>query len=30
MDDRSQLWAFRGAREDVVKIAQSLLSNEIE
>jgi hypothetical protein len=30
IEDRSQLWAFRGAREDMVKIAQSLLSNEIE
>jgi hypothetical protein len=29
MEDRSQLWAFRGAREDIVKIARSLLSNEI-
>jgi hypothetical protein len=30
IEDRSQLWAFRGAREDIVKIAQLLLSNEIE
>jgi hypothetical protein len=30
IEDRSQLWAFRGAREDIVKIAQFLLSNEIE
>jgi hypothetical protein len=30
IDDRSQLWAFRGAREDIVKIARSLLSDEIQ
>jgi hypothetical protein len=29
IEDRSQLWAFRGSREDIVKIAQALLSNEI-
>jgi hypothetical protein len=30
IEDRSQLWAFRGSREDIVKIARTLLSNEIE
>lgn len=30
IEDRSQLWAFRGSREDIVKIARVLLSNEIE
>jgi hypothetical protein len=30
VEDRSQLWAFRGSREDIVKIARALLSNEIE
>ena len=30
MEDRSQLWAFRGSRDDIVKIAQALLSNEIQ
>jgi hypothetical protein len=29
VEDRSQLWAFRGAREDIEKIARALLSNEI-
>jgi hypothetical protein len=29
IEDQSQLWAFRGAREDMIKIAQALLSNEI-
>jgi hypothetical protein len=29
-EDRSQLWAFRGSREDIAKIARALLSNEIE
>ena len=29
VEDRSQLWAFRGAREDILKIARTLLSNEI-
>jgi hypothetical protein len=29
IEDRSQLWAFRGAREDIVTIARALLSNEI-
>ena len=29
-EDRSQLWAFRGAQEDIKKIARTLLSNEIE
>lgn len=28
-EDRSQLWAFRGSREDIYKIARALLSNEI-
>jgi hypothetical protein len=30
VEDRSQLWAFRGSRKDIVKIARALLSNEIE
>jgi hypothetical protein len=30
IEDRSQLWAFRGAAEDISKIARTLLSNEIE
>jgi hypothetical protein len=30
VEDRSQLWAFRGSREDIVKIARTLLSNEIQ
>jgi hypothetical protein len=30
VEDRSQLWAFRGSREDIVKIARALLSNAIE
>jgi hypothetical protein len=30
IEDRSQLWAFRGARADMVKIAWALLSNEIQ
>jgi hypothetical protein len=30
IDDRSQLWAFRGSREDIVKIARTLLSDEIK
>jgi hypothetical protein len=30
VEDRSQLWAFRGSRENIVNIAQALLSNEIE
>ena len=30
IEDRSQLWAFRGSRDDIVKIARALLSNEIE
>jgi hypothetical protein len=29
IEDRSQLWAFRGLREDIEKIARALLSNEI-
>jgi hypothetical protein len=29
MEDRSQLWAFRGSRADIEKIARALLSNEI-
>ena len=28
-EDRSQLWAFRGSKEDIQKIARALLSNEI-
>ena len=30
IEDRSQLWAFRGSREDIGKIARALLSNEIQ
>jgi hypothetical protein len=30
IEDRSQLWAFRGSREDIVKIARTLLSDEIK
>jgi hypothetical protein len=30
VEDRSQLWAFRGSREDIVKIARALLSDKIE
>ena len=30
VEDCSQLWAFRGSREDIVKIARALLSNEID
>ena len=30
IEDRSQLWAFRGSREDIAKIAQTLLSDEVE
>jgi hypothetical protein len=30
VEDRSQLWAFRGSREDIVKIARALLSSEIQ
>ena len=30
VEDRSQLWAYRGSREDIVQIARLLLSNEIE
>jgi hypothetical protein len=30
IEDRSQLWAFRGSRRDIEKIARALLSNEIE
>ncbi len=30
MEDRSQLWAYRGSRADIVKIARALLSNEIQ
>ncbi len=30
IEDRSQLWAFRGADEDILKIARTLFSNEIE
>ncbi len=30
IEDRSQLWAFRGSREDIITIARTLLSNEIE
>jgi hypothetical protein len=29
VEDHSQLWAFRGSRVDIVKIARTLLSNEI-
>ena len=30
IEDSSQLWAFRGSRKDIAKIARALLSNEIE
>ncbi|MFZ0760563.1 MAG: DUF6786 family protein, partial [Candidatus Sulfotelmatobacter sp.] len=30
IEDRSQLWAFRGSREDIAQIARFLLSNEIQ
>lgn len=30
VEDRSQLWAFRGAQEDIKQIARTLLSSEIE
>ena len=30
VEDRSQLWAFRGARCDIVKIARALLSADIQ
>jgi hypothetical protein len=30
IEDRSQLWAFRGSQEDIGKIARVLLSNEIQ
>jgi len=30
IEDRSQLWAFRGGREDILKIARALLSVEIQ
>jgi len=30
IEDRSQLWAFRGSKEDMGKIARALLSSEIE
>jgi hypothetical protein len=30
VEDRSQLWAFRGSREDIGRIARTLLSDEIE
>jgi hypothetical protein len=30
VEDRSQLWTFRGSRKDILKIARTLLSNEIE
>jgi hypothetical protein len=29
VEDHSQLWAFRGSKEDVEKIARALLSNEV-
>jgi hypothetical protein len=29
IEDRSQLWAFRGSKEDIGKIARALLSSEI-
>ncbi|HLX82289.1 MAG TPA: DUF6786 family protein [Terriglobales bacterium] len=29
-EDRSQLWAFRGEKKDIQKIARALLSNEIQ
>jgi hypothetical protein len=30
IEDHSQLWAFRGSREDIVRIARVLVSNEIQ
>lgn len=30
VEDRSQLWAFRGSREDIGKIGRALLSEEIQ
>src|SRR6202789_4131079 len=30
VEDRSPLWAFRGSREEIVKIARALLSDKIE
>jgi hypothetical protein len=30
IEDRSQLWAFRGAAQDIAKIARKLLSSEFE
>jgi hypothetical protein len=30
IEDRSQLWAYRGSRTDIVEISRALLSNEIE
>ena len=30
IEDRSQLWAFRGSQEDIRKIARALLSTEIQ
>ncbi len=30
MEDRSQLWAFRGSREEIMRIAGALLSEEIQ
>jgi len=30
IEERSQLWAFRGAAQDIAKIAQALLSSELE
>jgi hypothetical protein len=30
VDDRSQLWAFRGSRGDIEQIARVLLSSEIQ
>jgi hypothetical protein len=30
VEDRSQLWAFRGSRSDIQKVARALLSNEIQ
>jgi len=29
IEDHSQLWAFRGSKEDVEKVARALLSNEV-
>jgi len=29
IEDRSQLWAFRGSKEDIHAIARALVSNEI-